>query len=732
MDFAVTNQGQEVSGLLGVTMTGADAAQFQIVSPATGDCTSSTMLTMGASCTVRIRFTPTVAGPRSAAIELSAAPGGTTSGALSGTGIAPAALTVFPTSHAFGGVLVGATSAEQSLVVTNTGAASTGTLSLSLSGADAGHFQLVLPGGSDCRPGLTTLASGTSCAVRVRFAPTARGARSAIVTITGSPGGSAVANLSGDGQNPAQLSAPPPTHDFGVIAPGTASVFRWTVSNTGDATTGPVARSISGAPAYTIVEPAGMNPCTPGIVLSAGATCNLDIRFAPQTGGTFVATLSVTASPGQSAVIDVAGGGHWTLSLAKSGAGSGSISVNGSLACDSSCQSSSSTHADQAAVMLVAKPSLGSYFVGWSGNGCSNSDRFCTVTMDQARSMTATFGSQFANIVFVSSQTYGANLGSPAAYDSQCNTLATAAGLNNAGGNAFMAWMSSSGSFARARLDPNYQSSPTIRGFARPDGVLFADDQASLFQSGRVLSPLRIDENGRDVGNGIVWTGTLGDGTWAGAGTDCQGWTSTSGGATAGLSGSGPQSWVGGSGSSCANPKRIYCFMKIRTNAVSVPAVAGLKAWISDNAFVPNTITSPDVHCAMVRPPGVANAKALVARTTAAASSAVNPAATYIRPDGMVIGTGAQIIAGGTIPNGIWQTSTGAYQPTQGQLLTWTGHSNLTALGTLSGTCDNWSSTVSQTAYYGAVEQTHNWWGLLAFGDCGSPAPHHLYCLEQP
>jgi PKD domain/PASTA domain/Divergent InlB B-repeat domain len=76
-----------------------------------------------------------------------------------------------------------------------------------------------------------------------------------------------------------------------------------------------------------------------------------------------------------------------TLTVARSGNGSGTVSSNPSgISCGSTC---SHTFATGTSVTLSATPASGSVFSGWSGACAGNGG--CTVTMSQARSVTATF-----------------------------------------------------------------------------------------------------------------------------------------------------------------------------------------------------------------------------------------------------------------------------------------------------------------------------------------------------
>jgi hypothetical protein len=145
-----------------------------------GTCTAT--LAPG-TCTITVRFSPTVAGGATgtATITASVAVTGSPVG-LSGTGVAPViAATLTPTSwttSATRGVTL--TGPAQLFTLTNTGNVTlTGILQGALGGTNAGDF-FVLRALSTCGPagggqilGQTTLAPGATCGVTVQFRPLA-------------------------------------------------------------------------------------------------------------------------------------------------------------------------------------------------------------------------------------------------------------------------------------------------------------------------------------------------------------------------------------------------------------------------------------------------------------------------------------------------------------------------------------------------------------------------------
>jgi Right handed beta helix region/Abnormal spindle-like microcephaly-assoc'd, ASPM-SPD-2-Hydin/HYDIN/CFA65/VesB-like, Ig-like domain len=133
---------------------------------------------LGANQTARItvRFSPNASGTVNGSLNLTGGGGGSVS--LSGTGVAvPPALAVTPTSLSFGTVNVGS-AANLAVTVRNSGG---GTLTGAAS--TAAPFSVV-------GTASYSLAANQSARITVRFSPTAYGAASRTLTLTGAAGGS--------------------------------------------------------------------------------------------------------------------------------------------------------------------------------------------------------------------------------------------------------------------------------------------------------------------------------------------------------------------------------------------------------------------------------------------------------------------------------------------------------------------------------------------------------------
>jgi len=186
--FTVTNEGDAPSGALSMFLSGADQSHFLI---STNGCASS--LAPGATCTVGVRFRPTSGGEKRARLTASTFEAGTNEAELLGEGLAPS-LAITPGAHDFGEVATGVTSPQFTFTVTNTGQASSGTLTLEVTGANLTEFGITTP---TC----TTLAPAESCVVPVSFSPTSVGPKAATLRVSGM-GTVAFAFLAGQGRLP--------------------------------------------------------------------------------------------------------------------------------------------------------------------------------------------------------------------------------------------------------------------------------------------------------------------------------------------------------------------------------------------------------------------------------------------------------------------------------------------------------------------------------------------------
>ena len=183
----MTNTGGSPLTISGISLGGSNPFNF------TQTNTCGTSLAAGATCTISVSFTPNSTGAKSAVLNVVDAVG-TQTVTLSGTGgttTTPAAVTLTPTSLAFGSLAVWSVSTAQVVTMTNTGGSPLTISGISLGGSNPFNFTQTNTCG-------TSLAAGANCTVSVKFTPNGVGAKSAILNVVDALGTQTV-SLSGTG-----------------------------------------------------------------------------------------------------------------------------------------------------------------------------------------------------------------------------------------------------------------------------------------------------------------------------------------------------------------------------------------------------------------------------------------------------------------------------------------------------------------------------------------------------
>ena len=263
-----------------VTLTNSGTAALNITSivasapyAQTNTCPAS--LAAGANCSINVTFTPTATGSQPGTITVTDdATGSPQTVTLSGTGIAPAA-SFAPTTVTFGNQNVNATSAAQTVTLTNSG---TGALTITSIVASAPYAQTNTCGAS--------LAAGANCSINVTFTPTAAGSLPGTITVTDNATGSPqTINLTGTGVAPSTSFAPT-SLAFGNQNVNTTSAAQ-TVTLTNSGTAALNITSIVASAPY-----AQTNTC--GASVAAGANCSISVTFTPTATGSQPGTITVT------------------------------------------------------------------------------------------------------------------------------------------------------------------------------------------------------------------------------------------------------------------------------------------------------------------------------------------------------------------------------------------------------------------------------------------------------
>ncbi|MGH9598628.1 MAG: choice-of-anchor D domain-containing protein [Terracidiphilus sp.] len=267
--------------------------------------TNNCFMQVGAngSCTISVTFVPTLTGAQTGTLTVSDALR-TQTVALSGTGLAPPALSVSPASLIFTGQQPGVASAPQMVTIANSGGAPMANVGFAITGAAASNFST---GATTCGATLNNAPlSGSSCTVQVIFTPSLAGGVAATLTVSSSTLGVTPASVSlgGTVQLATGLSVSPVQLTFAAVGAGQSTPTQSvTVSNTTKYAFSAV--TVSTAPPFVVTQ----NTCTGA--LGGGASCTVAVEFQPTSdvAATGTLTLSSPALATASSVALIGSGG---------------------------------------------------------------------------------------------------------------------------------------------------------------------------------------------------------------------------------------------------------------------------------------------------------------------------------------------------------------------------------------------------------------------------------------
>lgn len=195
-------------------------------------------------------------------------------------------------------------------------------------------------------------------------------------------------SLPGDQQD---VQAWPAALSFGTVAAGQKATRELLVSNAG---TAPLAVSNVTAGSPFVVTPGGSIPC-PNLspTLLPGVSCSLEVSVTPMTSGSWNTTAAITSDDPDTPVtsLPVSASVPVTtsrLSVTLTGAATGTVTSSpAGIAClAGTC---SSAFVQGSTVTLLATPSLGAAFNGWSG-ACGGTGN-CSVALSSDKSVVAAF-----------------------------------------------------------------------------------------------------------------------------------------------------------------------------------------------------------------------------------------------------------------------------------------------------------------------------------------------------
>jgi len=290
--ITLTNSGQNPLTNIGIATSG----------PFTETTNCTTQLAAQSMCAINVVFLPTAAGAASGTLTLTDILSATAKTvALSGTGLNPPQLTPSVNSIDFGNVSTGQHSTPQTVTITNTGGAPMANVGFNITGPSAASFS-VSP--ATCA---ATLAANASCKGQVVFTPANANGATASLAVSSSTHGVepvTVALLGNGGVAGSGISLKPGSVSFAVTGVGTVSAAA-TITITNLSVTQAVADlkfSVSSGFQYS--------NSTCGSSLAAGATCTVDVAFAPSAIGAQAGTLTIASSAlAEPATVPLAGTG---------------------------------------------------------------------------------------------------------------------------------------------------------------------------------------------------------------------------------------------------------------------------------------------------------------------------------------------------------------------------------------------------------------------------------------
>ena len=284
----LNNPGTSALSISKIAVSGTNASSFVL----SNNCGAS--VGAGQSCVIQAQFRPTITGAQTGTVTITDnASNPSQSLTLSGTGTtsASSSVSVMPVSLSFASQNLNTSSAAQSITVKNTGTASLSLAGLAMSGANGTAFRVSNGCGA-------TLAAGASCAIQVQFAPTVAGSMTASLALaSNAPNSPQLIPLTGTAFSPPTGGALTSIHlslnnlyFYNRKVNSTSAPDSIVVTNAGKA-----AALIIRGMALTGSQPTSFAVAsTCGSSVPVGASCTINVSFAPRVAGTNSASLVLT------------------------------------------------------------------------------------------------------------------------------------------------------------------------------------------------------------------------------------------------------------------------------------------------------------------------------------------------------------------------------------------------------------------------------------------------------
>ncbi|HEY4178816.1 MAG TPA: choice-of-anchor D domain-containing protein [Kofleriaceae bacterium] len=278
-DLTLTVSNPAASATTGTLVITNPAAPYALLAPTGSDCTAATTLAAGATCTVRVRYSPTGNagfGSQNGSFSVSASPGGTKTVQLTGTKVS--SISVTPASYDFGPQDQGSTTNHDFVVQNDSGHLVSVTMAVLQNNTGGAQFAVITNG---CT---ASIAVAGTCTITVRFAPAVGGGAtnlSADLSVTAADG-VGTSSITAHRRSSAAVAfteafgAGSP-YNFGSVLEGENGTTRaFVLKNSGETTAAAItAITNNNANNYTVTT-----DCV-GKALAFNDTCNVTVQFTP-------------------------------------------------------------------------------------------------------------------------------------------------------------------------------------------------------------------------------------------------------------------------------------------------------------------------------------------------------------------------------------------------------------------------------------------------------------------
>jgi|GEM_PF-1410458 len=243
----------------------------------------------GDSAVVQLRFSPSVTGAQAGTLTINSNAVNNPSLIIGLSGTGADSLSAIQTHAAalhFGSLLAGS-SAIRTLRISNAGNGWLAVSAQSIGGIDAADFTIM-------RPSASSIAPGASDSIDIRFSPGATGSKAAALSISSNDPNlpTTAVSLAGDCvPSLAVLAVDSSSIDFGTVFTGANAERELVLRNIGNAQLAILGQSVAGPDAadFTIVRQSGP-------AIGASGRDSIRLRFAPLSGGSKSATLTITSN----------------------------------------------------------------------------------------------------------------------------------------------------------------------------------------------------------------------------------------------------------------------------------------------------------------------------------------------------------------------------------------------------------------------------------------------------